>query len=148
MEYIKIRFGKDLGEMHDRLQRTMDEMFRRVNPVLVLPEQVWRPQMDVYETRREIVIAGELSGVRREDLEIVFDRKAVKISGVRRRLPHMPGMRYHLAEIVYGTFERILRLPAPIDPKKVKASYANGLLKITMGKMGRDQVHRITIDSE
>ena len=47
MQYIKIRFGKNLGEMHDRLQRTMDEMFRRVNPMLVLPEQVWRPQMDV-----------------------------------------------------------------------------------------------------
>ncbi|MBW1895938.1 MAG: Hsp20/alpha crystallin family protein [Deltaproteobacteria bacterium] len=148
MEYIKIRFGKNLGEMHDRLQRTMDEMFRRVNPMLVLPEQVWRPQMDVYETPQAIIIAGELSGVRKEDLEIVFDRKAIKISGVRRKFPHIPGMRYHLAEIVYGSFERILLLPAPVNPKKVTASYANGLLKITMGKMGRDQVHRIKIDTE
>ena len=32
MEYIKIRFGKNLGQMHSRLQKTIDEMFQQVNP--------------------------------------------------------------------------------------------------------------------
>jgi len=58
MEYIKIRFGKNLGHMHTRLQRTIDEMFRQVNPMLVLPQQAWRPQMDMYETHDEIIIVG------------------------------------------------------------------------------------------
>lgn len=148
MEYIKIRFGKNLGEMHSRLSRTIDEMFRRVNPMLVLPEQVWRPQMDIYETPEEIIVVGEVSGVDKEDLEVELDQNAVRISGRRREVPHGPSIRYHLAEIAYGGFERVLLLPVPINPEAVKASYANGLLRITMKKKLRDQVHRVHIDAE
>jgi HSP20 family protein len=146
MEYIKIRFGKNLGQMHSRLQKTIDEMFRRVNPMLVLPEQTWRPQMDIYETPEEIIIVGEISGVLKEDLVVELDQSAVRVCARRRDLPHVPGMRYHLAEIAYGSFERILLLPVPINTEKVTASYTNGLLKITMAKKRSDQVHRVHID--
>lgn len=146
MDYIKIRFGKNLGEMHSRLQRTIDEMFRRVNPMLVLQEQTWRPQVDIYETPEEIIVVGEISGVLKEDLVVELDQSAVRVSGRRREIPHIPGMRYHLAEIAYGSFERILLLPVPIDPEKVTASYTNGLLRITMGKKGPDKVHKVRID--
>jgi HSP20 family protein len=148
MEYIKIRFGKNLGQMHSRLQKTIDEMFQQVNPMVVLQEQTWRPQMDVYETPEEIIIVGEISGVNKEDLEVEVDQKAVKITGVRRETAHVPGLRYHLAEIVYGRFERILFLPVPINPEEVQASYVNGLLKITMAKRLRQQVRQIRVEGE
>jgi len=146
MEYIKIRFGKNLGHMHSRLQKTIDEMFQQVNPMLVLQEQTWRPQMDVYETPKEIIIVGEISGVNKEDLEVEVDQKAVKITGVRRETARVPGMKYHLAEIAYGRFERILFLPVPINPEEVQASYVNGLLKITMAKRLREQVRQIRVE--
>ena len=148
MEYIKIRFGKNLGQMHSRLQRTIDEMFQQVNPMVVLQEQTWRPQMDVYETSEEIIIVGEISGVNKEDLEVEVDQKAVKITGVRRETARVPGMKYHLAEIAYGRFERILFLPVPINPEEVQASYVNGLLKITMAKQPREQVRQIRVEGE
>ena len=145
MEYIKIRFGKDLGHTPSRLQRTIDDMLRQVNPMLVLSEQAWRPQMDMYETPDEIIIVGEISGVDKEDLEVELDPKAVKITGLRRETARIPGMKYHLAEIAYGKFERIFLLPVPIKPEEVSASYANGLLKITMAKQPRKQVRHIHI---
>ncbi|MBW2171891.1 MAG: Hsp20/alpha crystallin family protein [Deltaproteobacteria bacterium] len=148
MEYIKIRFGKNLGEMHSRLQKTIDEMFRQVNPMLVLPEQTWRPQMDIYETPDEIIVVGELSGVLKEDIVVELDQGAVKVSARRREAPRVPGMRYHLAEMAYGSFERILLMPVPIDPEKVTASYTNGQLRIAMGKKGPRQVHRVRIRDE
>jgi HSP20 family protein len=148
MEYIKIRFGKNLGEMQGRLQRTLDDMFRRVNPMLVLPEQTWRPQMDIYETAKEIIVVGEISGVRKEDVVVELDKNAVRISGIRRGVPRVPGLSYHLAEITYGKFERILLLPSPINPENVTASCTDGLLRISMAKKGRDRVHRIRVDAE
>ena len=148
MEYIKIRFGKNLGEMHGRLQKTMDEMFRQVNPMLVLHEQTWRPQMDIYETPEEVIVVGEMSGVLKEDIVVELDQGAVKISARRREVPRVPGMRYHLAEMDYGSFERILLLPVPVNPEKVTASYTNGQLRIAMGKKGPGQVHRVTIHDE
>ena len=148
MEYIKIRFGKNLGQMHSRLQKTIDEMFQQVNPMVVLQEQTWHPQMDVYETPKEIIIVGEISGVNKEDLEVEVDQKAVKVTGVRRETARVPGMRYHLAEIVYGRVERILFLPVPINPEEVQASYVNGLLKINMVKRLRQQVRQIRVEGE
>lgn len=148
MEYIKIRFGKNLGEMHSRLQKTIDDMLRQVNPMLVLSEQTWRPQMDMYETPEEIIIVGEISGVDKEDLEVELDQKAVKITGLRRETARVPGIKYHLAEIVYGKFERILLLPVPINPEEVKASYTNGLLKVTMPKSLSREARQIPIQGE
>jgi HSP20 family protein len=148
MEYIKIRFGKNLFEMHSRLQKTMDEMFRQVNPMLVWPEHTWRPQMDIYETPEEVVVVGEMAGVLKEDLVLELDQRAVKISAKRREVSRVPGMRYHLAEIPYGSFERILLLPVPIDPEKVTASYTDGQLRIVMGKKEAGQVHRVRIQDE
>ncbi len=148
MEYIKIRFGKNLGDMHSRLQKTIDDMLRQVNPMLVLSEQTWRPQMDMYETPEEIIIVGEISGVDKEDLEVELDQKAVKITGLRRETARVPGIKYHLAEIVYGKFERILLLPMPINPEEVKASYTNGLLKVTMPKSLSKEAHQIPIQGE
>jgi len=148
MEYIKIRFGKNLGDMHSRLQKTIDDMLRQVNPMLVLSEQTWRPQMDMYETPEEIIIVGEISGVDKEDLEVELDQKAVKITGLRREAARVPGIKYHLAEIVYGKFERILLLPVPINPEEVKASYTNGLLKVTMPKSASMEARQIPIQGE
>lgn len=148
MEYIKIRFGKNLGDMHSRLQKTIDDMLRQVNPMLVLSEQTWRPQMDMYETPEEIIIVGEISGVDKEDLEVELDQKAVKITGLRRETARVPGIKYHLAEIVYGKFERILLLPVPINPEEVKASYTNGLLKVTMPKPLSREARQIPIQGE
>lgn len=148
MEYIKIRFGKNLEEMHSRLQRSIDEMFRRVNPMLSLPEQTWRPQMDIYETPEQIIIIGEISGVDKEDLEVELGQRAVRISGRRREMPRVQGMRFHLAEIAYGSFERILLLPVPINPEEVTASFTNGLLKITMARKPGDKVRRVPIEDK
>lgn len=146
MDYIKVRLGRNLEEMHSRLSRTIDEMFRRVNPMLVMPEQAWRPQMDVYETENEIVLLAELSGVDKDDLEVELDQNVVRISGRRKEIPRGRGIRYHLAEIAYGSFERILRLPAAIDTEGVTASYANGVLKVTISKKQRDTVRRIQVE--
>ena len=147
MEYIKIRFGKDLARMDSRFQRTIDEMFRQITPMLVMEEQTWRPQMDVYETPKAVVIVAEMSGVDKNDLEVELDQKSVKITGVRREATRVQGMKYHLAEIAYGRFERVLFLPVPINPEEVQASYSNGLLKITMGKQLRDRARQIRIDN-
>ncbi len=148
MEYIKIRFGKNLGQMHSRIQRTIDDMFQRVNPLLsVLPGEVWRPQMDIFETEDAIVIVCEVSGVKKEHLVVEIDSGAVKISGKREDLRESKVLRYHLAEIPYGSFERILMLSVPIDVNEVTASYKDGLLTIKMTKRAHGKAHNIPIEN-
>ncbi len=74
-----------------------------------------------------------------------LNSKAVKISG--RRVPYRLGNNatFRLAEIQYGPFERILFLPAPVDPEVVSANYANGFLQIRLAKLPAEQTRRIPI---
>lgn len=143
MEHIiKVRFGDNSDRLVPKLvpaseqgfEKTVEEIFRSMNPIFTLSERIWKPQMDIYETPEDIFILAEIAGVSKEDLEIEINAKAVRIYGKRSEAPVGKGT-YRLAEIQYGQFERILFLPAPIDTEKVTASFINGFLKIRMTKL-------------
>ena len=150
MDYIKIRFGEDFGfnRIGSEIERTIENMFQTINPIFTNAQRVWKPQMDMHETPDSIVILAEIAGVKKEDLDIEISSKAVKISGARSEIPLTDNSRYRLAEIQYGTFERILVLPAPIDPEVVSASYTNGLLQIHLAKLPLNKIYRIRIKHE
>ncbi len=147
MDFIKIRFGGDFDELSSTLEKTIEGFFRprAVNPTFNCSECAWKPPMDIYETPTEIVILAELAGVIKDDLEVDINNRAVKIHG--RRLGTRPDRNatYRLAEIQYGTFERILYLPVPIDSNNVSASFANGFLTIRLTKMAIEKTRKITI---
>jgi HSP20 family protein len=120
MEQIKIRFGNHI-ETPTTEDKSFEDMFQSVNPMFCFSKRVWRPQMDIFETRDEIIIQAEIAGVRQENMVIELSDKAVKISGVRKSSQPDPTATYRLAEIQFGRFERILYLPSVIDMEKVSA---------------------------
>ena len=133
MEQIKIRFGEHI-ETPATEEKSFEEMFQSVNPMFCFSKRVWRPQMDIFETRDEIIIQAEMAGVRQENMLVELSNKAVKISGVRKSSQPDPTATYRLAEIQFGRFERVLYLPSVIDIEKVSASYSNGFLELKLGK--------------
>lgn len=148
MEYIKIRFGDELDKIGSRFEETIEDMFRSMGPMFSLAERSWRPSMDIYETKDEIIILAEVAGVNKDCLDIEVNSKAVKISGIRNELPKMEPCNYRLAEIQYGMFERILILPAYIDPDNVDASFQDGFLKIRLIKKPVERTIKIPISDD
>jgi len=148
MDYIKIRFGDNFPELHPGIEKTIEDMFQAIGPIFKISERSWKPQMDMFETPEEIVVIAEIAGVAKENLEVEINSKAVRIYGIREVVPRMDGARYRLAEIQYGSFERILFLPSQIDPEVVSASYSNGLLNIRMAKIVLNKTYKIAIDSD
>ena len=49
MDYIKIRFTKDFDQLDSRFEKTVEDLFRTINPMFTIAEQKWKPQMDMYE---------------------------------------------------------------------------------------------------
>jgi HSP20 family protein len=133
MKQIEIRYGDDI-ETQATEEKSFEEMFQSVNPIFCFSKQIWKPQMDILETREEIIIQAEIAGVKKEDIVIEISNKAVKISGSRKNSRHDQTATYRLAEIQSGQFERILYLPSIIDIEKVSASFSNGFLALTLGK--------------
>jgi HSP20 family protein len=147
MDYIKIRFGGSLDELESELGRTLEGMFRprALSPTFNCSSCSWKPQMDIYETPETIVILAEIAGVRKEDVDVEINSRAVKISGKRAGIAPGATATYRLAEIQYGTFERVLYLPVPINAEEVTAVYTNGFLEIRLAKRAGDLPHKVPI---
>jgi len=92
------------------------------------------PTMDVTETEKEIEITAELPGLEEKDVEVNVADNMLTIRGEKKVEKEEKNKDYHLSERSYGSFARTLELPAGIEPDMVKASIANGVLKVTIPK--------------
>jgi HSP20 family protein len=135
MSYIKIRFCNDVDTLHSKIERSIEDVFRSMNPAFSLNERTWHPQIDIYETEEEIIVRAEVAGVDIENLAVEVGHRAIKLTGKRSELSRIDNATYRLAEIQYGSFERVLYLPVPIDTEIVSTSYTNGFLEIRMVKL-------------
>ncbi len=141
MKHIEIRFGDNI-ETHATKEKSFEELFQSVNPMFSFSQRAWKPQMDIFETRKEIIIQAEIAGVRKENIVIEISNKAVKISGDRQSEHPDRTATYRLAEIQFGQFERVLYLPSVIDVEKVSATFNNGFLELKLGKLFTKNIKR------
>jgi len=148
MEFIKIRLSNEFDPMGSKLEKTISEMFRSMNPMFAFSKNSWKPQMDMYETPEQIIVIAEIAGVEKEALDLEINSRAIRISGKRLLDPPAENGRYRLAEIQYGTFDRVLYLPAPIDTEKVEAAFKRGLLHIHLPKLKFETRFNIPIAGE
>jgi HSP20 family protein len=145
MDYIKIRFVDSPEGVESEFRRSVEEMVRAAQPRFALSRQQWRPQIDIYETRDQIVILAEIAGVPREQINLEVSSRTVKLSGAREGGMQEECGRYRLAEIPCGRFERGIALPVPVEPETARALYRDGILEIRLIKRPLDRVHKINI---
>lgn len=144
MTYIKINFGSNF---EDEFQKAVDEVFHLVRPSFRSYE-LWRPNVDVYESVEEVIVLADTAGLDREKLHIEVDRKKMKIAGIRKVIQLLHNARYVQAEIPHGYFERNIILPAPVDAQSAVASYADGILVVRINKLPASKMHRVVISTE
>lgn len=101
-------------------------------------EYEWRPAANISETGNEFVIKAELPGVKKEDVEISFDRGVLSIQGERKIEKTEKDEKAHRTESFYGKYSRSFSLPENIDEKKVKATCKDGVLTVRLPKMEKE----------
>ncbi len=103
------------------------------------------PLVDIEETKDEFIIYAELPGVAAEDVKINMADETLTISGEVKEPDRMDERKFHRIERTYGKFQRSFYLPVPIEGEKVKASFKNGILTITLPKKEEVKPKEITI---
>ncbi len=99
---------------------------------------VWTPSVDVYENEREVVVEVELPGVLKEDVVIVLRGGRLELKGLKKDLPSPgSGARYHRLEREYGTFRRVVYIPASVLAERASATLENGILTVVLRKPPR-----------
>ncbi len=124
----------DFDQMRNRIHRLMGEFFRDVKPLGYQPKRSFHPPMDIYETEESLVIVLEIAGVRGDDIQVLFEKGLLSISGNRTEFSPSPKTQLHQMEIDYGYFERTLRVPFPLNADEIKATYREGFLMVTIPK--------------
>lgn len=94
----------------------------------------WRPPTDVYETAEAVVIVVDIAGMQPGDFVVEFADGVLTIGGER---PARRGerRRYHAMEVQAGSFQRRLRLPVPVDPGSMQATYEQGMLEVRLARI-------------
>jgi HSP20 family protein len=124
-----------------RLASLQDEL----NNLFESSLQAWTPALDVYEDKDGYSIRVELPGMRREEIEVSIQDDALVISGERKAEEAKEGTEVHRQERFYGKFSRVLTLPNAVAGDKVKASYKDGVLTVTLPKAEEAKPRQISV---
>lgn len=129
-------FKKDLMQDMRQIQEEMDLLFNQLSGWRKAPagNRLWRPPTDVRETDDEVVVLVEIAGVKQSEVSITLKDNILTVKGERKNSPMREGCCYRNLEIYTGRFERNIYLPETVDTEKVKASYRDGFLEITVAK--------------
>ena len=140
----------------DTLQREVDRVFDEFTrgwPGFALPAMGsagvpdLTPRMDVTETDKEYEITAELPGLEEKDVTVNIADGILTIRGEKKAEKEEKDKNYHLVERSYGSFSRSLELPEGVNADVIKASIANGVLKVTVPKPAPAQVKTIDVKS-
>jgi HSP20 family protein len=105
----------------------------------------WSPSVDIFESDDAYHFAAELPGVRKEDVSVQIDNGVLVLSG-QRKLENEDRIRtYHRLEGSYGSFARSFELPEGADAGNVNASFANGVLTVSIAKVQSAKSRRIDV---
>ena len=105
-----------------------------------------RMKVDVAEKNGRYVVAAEIPGVKKEDIQVSIDGAEVTLSAdVRREKEISPDERVLHTERVFGKVTRSFTLPQELDEAKAEAKYHDGVLELTLPKKQAAAQKRITI---
>ncbi|MCK5481531.1 MAG: Hsp20/alpha crystallin family protein [Gammaproteobacteria bacterium] len=104
------------------------------------------PRVDMIDRDNEIVIKAELPGVKRDDVEVTLSENTVTIRAHTLREEKEEKEEYYRREMSRGDFQRTLTLPSGVDDAKAKASFADGVLELTIPKMEKTSKRKVKVD--
>ncbi len=121
------------------IRREVDRLFERLwepEGFEVTMTGDWVPKLEVSEAKDAVIARIEVPGIEPKDIQVALEGQLLTIKGEKKQEKDEENTeeRFYRMERTYGVFARTIRLPAPVDAKKVKATFKNGVLTVTMPK--------------
>ena len=120
-----------LGNLRDQFGRLFD---------LAFPTRTaesfgdWTPSLDAHEDKDKYVVAVEIPGLKKEDINVSVHDGVLTVSGERKSEKDVKEGTVHRRERFYGKFTRSVSLPAAVSSDKVGAVYKDGVLTVEIPK--------------
>lgn len=130
----------------ERMRHDMDRLFGQI-----VGRAYWPPHAGVFplvnisEDQQNYYVSAELPGLDHKKIHISATGKNLTISGERQIASEGENVNYHRREREGGQFSRVIALPNDIDVDKIKASYTDGILSVTVPKTEAEKPKQITV---
>jgi len=111
-------------------------------------EMGWAPAIEMFEKEDKYVIKAELPGMKKEEIDISVIGDTLTIKGERKAETEVKEEDYYCCERSYGSFFRSIALPSTVDADKIKASYEEGVLEVTLPKAVKVKPKKIALSAK
>jgi HSP20 family protein len=121
--------------------------FRFPTRGVVKPSEGWYPEIDVFEKDDRLVTKIDLPGMKKEDVKVEVTDGHLAVSGERKHEHEETKGNVYRCEREYGSFYRAVPLPDGVQLNDVKASFADGVLEVSVSLPAKpeNKVRRIEI---
>ena len=120
---------RDIDELFNRLFSSFPFEREREEMAMV---PGWLPAAESFTKDGTHIVRLDLPGVDPKDLDVSVLNDTLVISGHRKTSEEVNEKNYRYREIDYGKFERRLALPKGVEGDKIKATYRNGVLELSV----------------
>lgn len=138
---------RDFGSLQERINKMFDDTMRSVpTGDEELATGAWSPPVDIHETDDSFVVSADLPGLNKDDIEIGIEDNTLIIKGEKKFEEKVPRDKYLRVERTYGEFVRSFSLPQNVDSTKIKATFRDGILDLTLPKKEEAKPKRIAVE--
>jgi HSP20 family protein len=134
--------ARDLGELHQQMERIMGEILTGAVPG---NGAIWEPPVDIEETDDAWIVEAELPGAKQEDVNVEVRENELVVAGEIKEKERKGILRRRTRRV--GQFEYRVMLPGEVDAERIDASLDHGVLTIRVPKPERTQPRRIEVGS-
>jgi HSP20 family protein len=103
------------------------------------------PPLNVTQDEDNLYLRAEVPGMKSDELSISALRNRVSLAGKREIQREHERVSYHRRERTDGSFNRTVTLPTEIDPERVTARCADGILTLTLPKAEDTKPRQIAV---
>jgi len=138
---------RNVAALQDRINRMFEDSFSQASGSEdEMSSYGWRPSVDIYEVEAGIVIKADLPGVKKEDVSVEVKDNILTLKGMRTQDADSGDECYFCQERNFGQFQRTFTLQYNVAPEKIKASFKNGVLKVTVPEPEEEQPRKIRVN--
>jgi len=141
--------SRDLFANFERMRREIDELFGDVfERSTGLRGRGFSPSVDVFyrDDPPRAIVKADLAGVDIDNVALEIRGRQLLIAG-ERSSADAEGCVYQQIEIEHGAFRRLVELGVDVVSEEAKASYEDGLLRVEIPLLQREErVRRVPIE--
>jgi len=120
---------RELVELQEEVNRLFSQALSPTGSSALF-EGDFVPPVDVLRDNEKFIVRADLPGLKKEDVETSILNNRLFIRGTKKEETDVKQGDYHRRERVFGSFERVIEFPNPVDPEKITATFTDGVLEI------------------